>query len=129
MATWWRIQELGGRFYPEYTQDNGETWRRDYHVAVRNGYAVEYAARKWAETSIENGAAGWWKTPEALTTEEREALNKWLASHDTSDDTESEQERRLRFIRWLIEHGKLGAGDQSSDDSSTVVQSELLRSE
>ena len=112
MAKWWRIKEFGGRFYPEYTQDNGQTWLRDYHVALRNGYAVKHAAVKWAEQSF---GSGWWETPDTLSIFERQALNEWIAAHglDPQDITSEEVmrfERRAEFVKWLIEHGKLSEG-------------------
>ena len=123
MASWWRVTELGGRYYPEYTLDNGQTWLRNYEIAcIRNGYQTERGARDYCQSYISNGGSDWWEQPNTLTPDEQKALLTWTADHASgmNDDTESEEGRRIRFVRWLVEQGKLGADDRASVEEEAV---------
>jgi hypothetical protein len=135
--TKWRVRkhENDGRWYPEYTTNEGETWRIDFVIARKQGYAREHYARKFAQDYIDRGVAQWWEektVQEQLGPEVVAALTAKFEGRqaELEDDIKTEEQikftRRAEFIRWLIEHDKLGADDNYSEDSRLIVQPGLL---
>lgn len=132
----WRVRqhENDGRWYPEYTDDEGARWRLHYVIAQKQGYAREVYARKYAESYVSAGGE-WWKektVQEELGPEVVAALTAKFEGRkvELEDDmATSEQlafERRAEFVKWLIEQGKLGEGDMASPDSREPVEQTAL---
>lgn len=109
----WRLRAQGGRYYAEFTTDDGENWTS----TPPGGFASATAAAQLVADMKRGDEA-----EAALTEDEKRALyEKFAGRHDElEDDTyNADAKRAERLLEWgkfLVERGIVNEG--SDDDGS-----------